>query len=73
MDLTSLLPLLMRKDGNNREQLLEALLPKTEQTANLRNIMSLMQTNAKPSGLSVIKEIAPNSYLGAMLKYYTRN
>lgn len=71
MDLTSILPLLMRKDGD-KSQLLNALMPKNEKTADMMKLMEMMNTRAKPMGLAAIKEIAPNEYLGALLRYFSR-
>lgn len=72
MDLTSILPLLMRKEGD-KSQLLSALMPQNEKTGELMKLMSLMDGNKQqPSGLAAIKEIAPNEILGALLKYYNR-
>lgn len=72
MDLTSILPLLMHKDGD-KTQLLSALMPKNEKTGDLMKLMSMMDNRPKPAGLAAIKEIAPNEFLGALLKYFSRS
>lgn len=70
MDLNSILPLLM-KGGGDRTQLLKTLMPQNEKAGELMGLMNLLGEQKKPHGLTPVREIAPNVYLGALLRYFS--
>ncbi len=72
MDLSAILPLLLRS-GGDRSDLLASLLPENDKTAEMMKLVSVMnEGKKKPVGLKPIRTIAPDDILGAMIKYFER-
>lgn len=75
MDLSAILPLLMRSESNtDATDLLSAMLPQMSQNEKVGEMMQLvkaMNTNqTRPEGLRAIRAIAPDDILGVLVKYY---
>ena len=75
MDLSAILPLLMRSKTGDKTDLLTTLMPKNEKTDELMQLMKVMKTNnntSRPAGLKAVRNIAPDDILGALLKYFDK-
>lgn len=74
MDLSAILPLLMRAQSGDKTDLLSSFMPKNEKTDELMKLMNVMKTNnqPRPVGLRAIRNIAPDDILGALVKYFDR-